>query len=182
MRLFIAIQFNNRILTSLKKLQSDLRTAGLRGRYAKEENLHLTLAFIGEYDDPDKVIKAIEEVPFEPFAIELSGMGRFGDLYWAGLTENPELNDYVKRLRKSLSAHDIPYDKKKFSPHITLVRRGEFTAPKPGSQHNGKTAANLQIPRTKTTVNSISLVKSEFTKDGMKYTTLAEICGIISRG
>ena len=181
MRLFIAIQFNNRILTSLKKLQSDLRTAGLRGRYAKEENLHLTLAFIGEYDDPDKVLEAMAEVPFEPFAIELSGIGRFGDLYWAGLAENPDLIDYVKRLRKSLSAHNIPYDKTKFSPHITLVRRGSFAAPKISGKQNSP-AAKVACPHTKTSVNSVSLVKSEFTKDGMKYTTLAEICGIISRG
>ena len=178
MRLFIAIQFNNRILTSLKKLQSDLRTAGLRGRYAKEENLHLTLAFIGEYDDPNKVLEAMAEVPFEPFAIELSGMGRFGDLYWAGLAENPDLIDYVKRLRKSLSAHNIPYDKTKFSPHITLVRRGSFAAPKPAIP---RILQDAKIS-AKTSVNAVSLVKSEFTKDGMKYTTLEEICGIISRG
>ena len=178
MRLFIAIQFNNRILTSLKKLQSDLRSAGLRGRYAKEENLHLTLAFIGEYDDPNKVLEAMAEAPFEPFAIELSGMGRFGDLYWAGLAENPDLIDYVKRLRKSLSAHNIPYDKTKFSPHITLVRRGSFAAPKPAIP---RILQDAKIS-AKTSVNSVSLVKSEFTKDGMKYTTLEEICGIISRG
>ena len=80
MRLFIAIPFPNSMLFSLKQLQASLKKCGLKGRYSIEENLHLTLAFIGEYDDPEKVLDVMSDVDFEEFPISISGVGNFGDL------------------------------------------------------------------------------------------------------
>ena len=167
MRLFIAIEFENEIIDSLKKVQADLKKCGLKGRYTKEENLHLTLAFIGEYGNPDDVLDAIEEVSFKEFSIEISGFGNFGDLYWTGLEDNPYLVSYVKRLRKALSDNGIPFDRKKFSPHVTLVRRGEFM--------NNRATLPQTLPKMKQTVSSIALVKSEPGKNGMNYTILGEV-------
>ena len=48
MRLFIAIKLNDEMVEALTGLQGDLQFIGMRGRYTPEENLHLTLAFIGE--------------------------------------------------------------------------------------------------------------------------------------
>ena len=61
MRLFIAIQFNEQMLDALTKLQNDLRAMGVTGNYTKRENLHLTLAFIGEYGRPGDVLDAMEQ-------------------------------------------------------------------------------------------------------------------------
>ena len=163
MRLFIAVEFNGYILGTLKRIQGEMKKAGCRGRYTKEENLHLTLAFIGEYDDPDKVIEAMKAARFKPFDIELSGSGHFGNLYWAGLKKNPELEAYAERLRKGLSDKGIPFDKKKFSPHITLMRDAEFAGRGP------------KIDGAKMRVEKISLIKSEFTGKGMKYTVIGEV-------
>ena len=60
MRLFIAIQFNDEIIEALNELQEDLRDQGMEGHYSRSENLHLTLAFIGEYGDPEEVMDALE--------------------------------------------------------------------------------------------------------------------------
>lgn len=166
MRLFIAIEFDRKIINSLKQVQGSLKACGLRGRYTREENLHLTLAFIGEYDDPDKVLRVMKEVPFEAFPLEIDGMGRFGDIYWAGLKDNPSLSSYVKALRDKLKDNGIPFDKKKFSPHITLVRDGKF------QKEDGSLPE--WMPEMKMKVKSIALVKSEFTNNGMKYTVIGE--------
>ena len=48
MRLFIAINLSDDMKAALLDLQNDLYDRGVRGRYTTEENLHLTLAFIGE--------------------------------------------------------------------------------------------------------------------------------------
>ena len=165
MRLFIAIEFDNKIINSLKQVQGSLKACGLRGRYTREENLHLTLAFIGEYDDPDKVVRVMKEVPFEAFPLEIDGMGRFGNIYWAGLKDNPSLSSYVKALRDKLKDNGIPFDKKKFSPHITLVRDGSY-------DKGGRLPE--WMPEMKMKVKNVSLVKSEFTKSGMKYTVIGE--------
>ncbi|MBQ7682572.1 MAG: RNA 2',3'-cyclic phosphodiesterase, partial [Oscillibacter sp.] len=67
MRLFIAIRFSDEVRRALAETQSFLRNRGVRGNFTKVENLHLTLAFIGEYADPDGVLDAMRGVPFAPF-------------------------------------------------------------------------------------------------------------------
>ena len=126
MRLFIAIRLSDGIRDGLSAIQGELRDHGVRGNYTKTENLHLTLAFIGEYSDPDFVLEVIRSVPFAPFPMRIEGFGSFGDLYWCGIGENDNLLSYVKRLRRVLAGNGIPFDRKKFSPHITLIRKAEY--------------------------------------------------------
>jgi len=80
MRLFIAIKFNSEIKNALLSMQEQLKRANIRGNYTKPENLHLTLAFIGEYGDPDYVLETLEQVKFKPFELALDGVGSFGDI------------------------------------------------------------------------------------------------------
>ena len=160
MRLFIAIQLSDGIRNSLSAVQTYLRDHGVRGNYTKIENLHLTLAFIGEYSDPDFVLEVIRSVPFAPFPMRIEGFGSFGDLYWCGIGGNDDLLIYVKRLRRALAENGIPFDRKKFSPHITLIRRAEYDRNFPG----------VTIPDMSMQVSGVSLMRSDRTKSGMVYT------------
>ena len=162
MRLFIAIQLSDGIRNSLSAVQTYLRDHGVRGNYTKIENLHLTLAFIGEYPDPDSVLEVIRSVPFAPFPMRIEGFGSFGDLYWCGIGENDVLLSYVKRLRRALAGNGIPFDRKKFSPHITLIRKAEYDrrGDFPGAA----------IPDVSMQVSGVSLMRSDRTKGGMVYT------------
>ena len=63
MRLFIAINLDDNIRDALAEMQESMRRQGVRGNYTKTENLHLTLAFIGEHGDPDAVNEALASVP-----------------------------------------------------------------------------------------------------------------------
>ena len=60
MRLFVAIQLNEKVKHSLLSIQEKLRRLGVRGNYTPPENLHLTLAFIGDYPKPDSVLEVLE--------------------------------------------------------------------------------------------------------------------------
>ena len=162
MRLFVAIQLSNGIRNSLSAVQTYLKNHGVRGNYTKLENLHLTLAFIGEYSDPDFVLEVIHSVPFAPFPMRIEGFGSFGDLYWCGIGANDSLNSYVKRLRRALAENGIPFDRKKFSPHITLLRKAEFDKRRgfPG----------VTVPDVSMQVSGASLMRSDRTKSGMVYT------------
>ena len=162
MRLFIAIQLSNGIRNSLSAVQTYLRDHGVKGNYTEIENLHLTLAFIGEYPDPDSVLEVIRSVPFSPFPLRIEGFGSFGDLYWCGIGENDDLLSYVKRLRRALAGNSIPFDRKKFSPHITLIRKAEY------DQRGG--FPGVAVPDVSMRVSGISLMRSDRTKSGMVYT------------
>ena len=160
MRLFIAIKLNSEIRNALTDVQKHLIRRGIRGNYTNTDNLHITLAFIGEYDEPDFVTEVISEVPFSPFPISLSALGHFGDLWWVGISDNVELASYVKRLHQALSEAGIPFDKKKFSPHITLIRKaiGSLRA--------------VSVPKTTMSVDHISQMRSERGPEGMIYTEI----------
>ena len=108
MRLFIAIQLPDEMKKALVACMHDLKKQGVEGNYVPAQNLHLTLAFIGEYDDPAGVKRVLESVPLPPFRLSLSEKGNFGNLLWAGVKGNQKLKTYVKDLREALKEADIP--------------------------------------------------------------------------
>ena len=160
MRLFIAINFDDSIKNALAEMQESMRRQGIRGNYTRMENLHLTLAFIGEYGDPDAVNEVLASVPLEPFHLTLQGYGSFRNLYWAGLEDNDRLSTYVKCLRRALAENGIPFDRKIFSPHITLLRQASAGPPR------------LRVGSAAMEVRRVSLMRSDRGKNGMIYTEI----------
>lgn len=167
MRLFIAIQFEENILDALTDFQVDLKNRGVTGNYTRRENLHITLAFIGEYGNPEDVLEAMERADFRPIEISLDGVGNFGKLFWTGLADNPQLAGYVKRLRRSLSERGIPFDRKRFSPHITLIRKYSYGG--------GKEIPVPDPPKGSMTAVRVSLMRSDRGKNGMIYTEIGSV-------
>ena len=166
MRLFIAVNLNDEMKDALIDIQDTMRTYGIRGRDTIPENMHLTLAFIGEYDDPDRVKEIVESIEIRPFVLSLKGVGAFRDLWWAGIEENAPLQSVARRLRRALSEADIPFDRKKFSPHITLMRRAN------GRLSDAAREEMADLFGATMTVDHISLMRSDRGKHGMIYTEL----------
>ena len=163
MRLFIAIRLSDAMKDSLIQTQNALYDRGVRGNYTPEENLHLTLAFIGEYPDAQPVLDALSSVTFRPFELSLEGMGRFGDLWWAGMRESAPLTAVVRRIRRALAESGIPFDKKRFRAHITLIRKASGDLP------------GLSPSPASMTVDTISLMRSDRGRNGMIYTELGTL-------
>lgn len=163
MRLFIAVNLSDEMKDSLIRMQNALYDRGARGNYTPEENLHLTLAFIGEYPDVQPVLDALSAVAFRPFELSLEGMGRFGDLWWAGMRDSVPLTAVVRRLRRALAENAIPFDKKRFSPHITLLRKASGALP------------GIVPEPASMTVTVLSLMRSDRGRNGMIYTELGSV-------
>ncbi len=122
MRLFVGLRPAETFRAALKEAQDRLRAAGVEGRYLDPANLHLTLAFIGEWpEDVTPVLPAVTE----PFEIELTGPGLFpaAKVLWAGVKPSAALDRLAGEVRDRLAANRIPFDPKPFNPHITLVRK-----------------------------------------------------------
>jgi 2'-5' RNA ligase len=165
MRLFVAINFDVRMRKALTALIRDLRQSGFEGNFSSTENLHLTLAFIGENDNVSAVINALSQVNCPAFGIETQALGHFGDLIWLGLTDSKELKSLAAAVRKMLNDAGIKIDHKAFKPHITLARRtniadlGEQALPNP--------------PQQRMAVSSFSLMSSERERGKLVYRELA---------
>ena len=158
MRLFIAIRLSDEMKKALVTCMHDLKKQGVEGNYVPAQNLHMTLAFLGEYDDPAKVKDVIRKVPLPEFRLSLSEKGNFGNILWAGVKGNQKLKTYVKDLRAALAEEGIPFDREKFVPHITLIRK--VSAKKPYQVH---------LPKADMTVKKASLMRSEQKNGKMVY-------------
>ena len=123
MRLFIALHFSEEVKASLLDAIRQLQEQSSSGNFTRPENLHLTLAFIGESERLDDLRQILDRIDSHPFRLELSGSGHFGELYWAGLQKAPALERLARLLRKDLLEQGFDIDRKPFRPHITLARQ-----------------------------------------------------------
>ena len=153
MRLFVAIQLTDEMKKSITGTLHALKQAGVKGNYVPLSNLHLTLAFIGETDDPGAVKEALKDISWKPFRLSLSELGTFGDILWVGMKGKQGLTGVVRDLRAALEQAGVPFDGQKFVPHITLIRK-----------MSGKWQA-AAAPKGDMMVKKISLMKSA-QKDG----------------
>lgn len=167
MRLFIAIQLSDEMKTAVQDVQDTFRWQHVRGNYTPKENLHITLAFIGEYGDPDEVLEALEGVSFPAFSFTMDKVACFDDLWWTGLAESEQLQALARKVRHALAEAGIPFDRKKFRPHITFLRRAEYA--------NGRKIVHMSIEPLTMKVDRISLMRSTFGKNGMIYTELGSV-------
>ena len=163
MRLFAALQPSQEVLESLASVQACLRARGVSARYLDPANLHMTLAFIGQW--PDDVSPLLPSVP-QPFSLRLSRLGLFpeADVLWAGVETSGELDALVALVRQRLDDNSIPYDRKPFVPHITLAR-------KPRLPHDGL-LEELPVPHAVMTVRDVCLYRSDHLPQGMAYTVI----------
>ena len=163
MRLFTAIQPSPGFRAALEDLQQRLREAGVTGRYREPDGLHLTLAFIGEW--PEDITELLPVVQ-KPFSVTLSHLGIFpeANVLWAGVEPCEELDLLAKQVRHCLADAGIPFDRKSFSPHITLARK-PFVPEK-------VILSESQVPRVSMIVDDVCLYRSDRGKDGMVYTVI----------
>ena len=161
MRLFIAIDLSEDMKRALISLQNEMKRAGVRGNYTPRENMHLTLAFIGEYNDPEKASNVLDGLRFSPIQLSLEGVGSFGEVWWAGLKASDALSSLAARLRRALANAGIPCDGKRFSPHVTLLRRPDALHIPPLAPQDASMVANR-----------VRLMRSDRGKNGMIYTEL----------
>ncbi|GHU49085.1 RNA 2',3'-cyclic phosphodiesterase [Clostridia bacterium] len=126
MRLFIAINFNADTRARLISLREELRSNSRSGNFSRDENLHLTLAFIGECSPKklDKIQTIMETVTFDPLEVMVDRLGTFshGTLWWAGLRRDRPLMYLKTEITHKLALCGFEMDGRKYHPHITLGR------------------------------------------------------------
>lgn len=164
MRLFTAVLPCDSFRAELERLQDDLKEKGVTGRYTDSANLHLTLVFIGEYGDPEKIMDLLEEIPMEPVFLKPLRIEKLKDLYILRFEENEELNLLVSRMHRSFAENRIPFDRKSFLPHITLLRKAERDLEEP-----------MNIPDSPMECDAVSLMHSKQGKNGMVYTEIGRL-------
>jgi len=123
---FYALWPDDATRTKLGQLQSHIR-----GRLTRPNNLHLTLAFLGQ--PPDALLPILRSIliqlKVEPITLTIDRLGYFNRnrIAWAGMTSMPDaLITLQKTLSRELTRKGIESDNQRaYKPHITLARDAE---------------------------------------------------------
>ena len=166
MRLFIAFGLPVSLTDAIAEVSERLRS-DIEGRFVRADNLHITLAFLGQTDEARMTdIAGVVESACEgigPFRIALGDLGYFGRrkqaTLWQGLEKTPVMFEVAERLRDGLRAAGIDFDDKPFSPHVTLARKAAL-----GGVDLGRYARDADG-----VVDSVTLFESVLTPQGARY-------------
>ena len=167
-RLFVAIRPPQPVRARLRDVMGGVSGA----RWMTDDQLHLTLRFIGEVEAhvAEDVAAALAGVRHPPFRIALSRIGSFErrghpEVLWAGVTPHDELKALHKKVDQACQRAGLPPEGRAYSPHITLARLKRDT---------GSIAALMEtsggLSSEPFAVDSFCLYESQLTPEGALYT------------
>lgn len=169
MRAFISIDFPVNIKKEIKKIQDKLPE--FKGKKTEEENLHLTLKFLGEVEESrlEEVKRRLKEVKTKKFEAEIDDIGIFNPnfikIVWLHLAGCDKLQEEVDNRLKDLFPKE-----KRFMSHLTIARVKNI---KDKKEFLGK-LMKIKIGRIKFIVDKFKLEKSTLTREKPVYEDLLE--------
>jgi RNA 2',3'-cyclic 3'-phosphodiesterase len=167
-RLFVAIRPPDRVRQLLLGAMGGISDA----RWQRDDQLHLTLRFIGEVDrhragDVHAALGAIHHPRFE---IAVNGLGTFDrrgqpETVWAGVAPLEPLKALHKKVDQAIARVGVEPEQRAYLPHITLARLKRSSRSVRGliEESGGLRSEPFQVDR-------FSLYESKLTPEGAVYT------------
>jgi 2'-5' RNA ligase len=170
-RLFVAI----RPPEEIRDLLLDAMDDSADFRWQDDEQLHLTLRFIGEVERPvaDDLAAELTRVRAPPFELRIAGTGRFeqrsSGALWAGVEPRASVAALAAKVERACLAVGLEPERRAFHPHITLARwKG---------RHSREVAAFLDrtggLASTPFEVREFTLFESRLSRHGAHYEEVA---------
>ena len=167
-RLFVAVRPPDFIREFLIAAMGGISGA----RWQKDEQIHLTLRFVGEVDRhrADDVHAALGAIHHPRFEIAIQGLGMFDrrgqpETVWAGVIPHEPLKTLHNKIDASLARVGVEPEQRAYFPHITLARLKRSSGPVRGLLEQSGGLASPLFP-----VDAFSLFESQLTPDGAVYT------------
>ena len=172
-RLFVGIELPEELRRRMVMIQTGVE----RAKWVAEENLHLTLRFIGEVsgDVASDVAEALSTVHAAPFLLTVDGAGHFESrkrvrALWLGIERSDALNGLRDRIESALVRAGLEPERRKFKPHITIARLNDGS---PGMAREWL-ASNTMFRAIPFTVEKFVLFSSHLSREKAIYTVQAE--------
>jgi 2'-5' RNA ligase len=195
-RTFIAIELPADIRLQIKTYVDQLRSAfpGVRASWSREDNLHLTLKFLGDVPVSriDDLSQACAEAAgkVDPFELAISGCGTFPPhgkpkVLWIGVryagvpsasgslaptsdTRDPLVSLHLT-IESGCAAAGFARESRPYHPHLTIARIREARDSRALAEHHQQCSFAAQMFR----VAEIVILRSELSSKGSKHTPLS---------
>lgn len=173
MRLFVGVELPWELRQRLINLAGGLPGA----RWVPQENLHLTLRFVGEVppNQAEEVDLALAALRGRPFELAVGGVGTHNRggrevALWVGVDKTPTLEHLQSKIETALQRAGLPPERRRFIPHVTLARLDSFV--------EAKLAAYVQTNNLfragPVTMDRFTLFSSQLGKEASVYTSEVE--------
>jgi 2'-5' RNA ligase len=105
-------------------------------RWQTNEQLHLTLRFIGEVERPiaNDLAAGLESIAWSPFDLAVEGVSHFErkgipSAIWAKVSPTPELKMLRMKIERTCDRVGLGRETRRFEPHITIARLSRRSGP-----------------------------------------------------
>lgn len=173
-RLFLAI----RPPEPIRDLLIDAMDDSADFRWQEDEQLHLTLRFVGEVERPtaDDLVGALSRVTAPPLELRIAGIGRFeqrnSGTLWAGVEPKPALASLAAKLERVCQFVGLEPERRAFHPHITLARwKGRRTR-----EVQDYLERNRGLCSEPFAIDEFTLFESRLSRHGAHYEEVAAYC------
>jgi RNA 2',3'-cyclic 3'-phosphodiesterase len=174
-RLFVAL----RPPQAVRDLLADTMDGISDARWQDDDQLHLTLRYIGEVDRhvAEDVAELLSTITAPSPKVAIAGVGRFehkgrtGAL-WAGLAPHEALAALHHKVDRALVTTGLSPERRAYLPHVTLARlpRGADAAMEVAAW----LARNATLASARFTMGEMILFESRLGRAGASYTPVAE--------
>ena len=172
-RLFVGIELPEELRRRMILIQTGIE----RAKWVAEENLHLTLRFIGEVsgDVAADASEALSTIHAPPFSVTVDGAGHFESRkrvrsLWLGIERSDALLGLRDRIESALVRAGLEPERRKYKPHITIARLNNGS---PGSAREWL-ESNTMFRAVPFSVERFTLFSSHLSRDKAIYTPEAE--------
>lgn len=180
-RTFIAIELpaslREQVARHIQVLRKQL--PDVRASWVREENLHLTIKFLGDVpvDDIQKLSDAAASVAaaIDPFALSIVGCGAFPPhgqpkVLWIGIEdEQRNLIRLQQRLEDECARLGFARESRSFHPHLTIAR---VRSPR-GSRRLAQLHKDTDFPPQIVSVSEVVVFRSELRSEGSRHTAIS---------
>ncbi len=182
-RTFIAIELPDELKTKLGQLEARLQSGRPSWlKWVELDSIHLTLKFLGNIaiDRTSEILRAMETATqtVPPFQLEVKDLGVFPNLkrvqvVWVGIRGDiDKLGRLQQRIDSNLVLLGFAPESRPFTPHLTLARlRNQASSDE--RQRFGQLIASAKFEAGIIKVDSISLMKSQLTREGAIYSRIS---------
>jgi 2'-5' RNA ligase len=171
-RLFVAIRPPEHIVDLLIDAMDDSPEL----RWVGDEQLHLTLRFVGEVERPmaNDLAAALAAIRFECFELGINGIGRFdrrnGGALWAGVEPKATVAALAAKVERACQEAGLAPERRAFHPHITLARwKGRSARAADAFIERARGLSSKPFP-----VDRFILFESHLSRHGPHYEAVAE--------
>jgi RNA 2',3'-cyclic 3'-phosphodiesterase len=179
-RIFIAVELPSTLRQQISRHITELRRAEpeVRASWSRQENLHLTLKFLGETSVSgipnlsEAMQAAVARV--SPFEITIDGCGAFPSrgqprVLWIGIQDpSRQLIRLQQALEDEGEKRGFDRERRDFHPHLTLARLRQTN----GARRLVDLHEKIGFPATKVDVRELCLIRSEPGDQGSRYTVI----------